>query len=58
MQSEWPDVVGRDPEPILCPQCLRQTNWAMNTDRYVCRDHGPVLTGEALHVALNQEDTE
>lgn len=34
--------------PVLCPACFRRTYYALNTDRYICREHGVTVTGEAL----------
>jgi hypothetical protein len=39
------------PTKVLCPECLRPTYHALNTDRYVCRTHGPVTTAEQTEPA-------
>lgn len=50
----WPDLCDfRKRTPALCPDCLRSSRaeplaYALNTDRYVCPLHGPVLAGEAI----------
>lgn len=36
------------PTPVLCPACFRPTYYALNTDRYVCLEHGVRVTAEAL----------
>jgi hypothetical protein len=46
--SSWPDILDRDVSVIACPECRRLTYYAMNTDRYVCPEHGPVVVSEAL----------
>lgn len=55
----WPDLVDREFSVIACPRCLaegaaQRTKYAMNTDRYVCLIHGPVVTGEFLHALRNK----
>lgn len=43
-----PDVVDEFPSKVACPECHRLTYYALNTDRYVCPAHGPVVTAEVL----------
>lgn len=43
-----PDLVDKEPSKVLCPQCFRRTHYALNTDRYVCPFHGPVVTSEVV----------
>lgn len=46
--SAWPDVPNNEPSVVACPECKRLTHYALNTDRYVCPVHGPVVTSEIL----------
>ncbi len=44
-----PDICDDHPSVIVCPPCLdagsvQRTFYALNTDRYVCPVHGPILT--------------
>lgn len=45
---DGPDMCDEETSPVLCPDCLRRTHYALNTARYVCPVHGPVITDEAL----------
>jgi hypothetical protein len=44
----WPDMTDKEPSVVACPECLRLTHYALNTNRYVCPIHGPVVDDEFL----------
>jgi hypothetical protein len=47
--SPTPKPVEQEGSPILCPQCMRRSNYLFNVDLYACPvGHGVVITGEEL----------
>lgn len=37
---------------ILCSRCFRKTHYALNTSRYICDVHGPVIVSEIIPVGV------